>query len=57
MSKMAELFDELNYPELTYAECAECGVEIAFASDEEFAKLSAEHACILYQACQWYLVK
>ena len=48
MSKMAELFEELNYPELTYAECAECGVEIVFASDEEFAKLVAEHACVRY---------
>ena len=43
---MAELFEELNYPELTYAECAECGVEISFVTEEEFEKLSAEHACV-----------
>lgn len=28
------------------AECCECGVEISFETDDEFAKLASEHACI-----------
>jgi len=43
MAKMAELFEELNYPELDTAECAKCGAEIIFASEQEFEKLVAEH--------------
>lgn len=45
MSKMAELHAEINYPELTTAECAECGTEIVFATEEEFARLATAHAC------------
>ena len=29
--------------EMTIAECARCGTEIEFATNEEFEKLSAEH--------------
>jgi hypothetical protein len=44
MSKMAELFEELNsIPELDTAECAKCGTVIEFANDLEFDKLVAEH--------------
>ena len=42
---MASLHYELNYPELTTAECAECGGEIIFASEEEFERLSSQHIC------------
>lgn len=28
---------------ITVAECAKCGVEIEFATNEEFEQLSAEH--------------
>jgi hypothetical protein len=30
----------------------ECGVEIEFADENEFAKLVSEHACVRYW-CQW----
>jgi hypothetical protein len=43
MAKMAELFEEITHPELDTAECAKCGVEISFASEQEFEKLVAEH--------------
>jgi len=43
MAKMAELFEETNYPELDTAECAKCGTEIVFATETEFEKLVAEH--------------
>jgi len=43
MSKMAELFEEINYPELTLAECLKCGEEIVFSTGEQFDKLVAEH--------------
>lgn len=45
MSKMAELHAEINYPEITIAECAECGEEIYFTTNEEFARLATAHAC------------
>ena len=41
---MAELFETLNsIPELDFAECAKCGIEISFATPEQFDKLVAEH--------------
>ena len=40
---MAELFEQTNYPKLEVAECAKCGVEIAFANAEQFEKLVNEH--------------
>lgn len=43
MAKMAELFEETNYPELDTAECAKCGTEIVFATETEFEKLVNEH--------------
>jgi hypothetical protein len=44
MAKMAELFETLNsIPEIDFAECAKCGVEIAFANAEQFEKLVNEH--------------
>jgi uncharacterized protein with PIN domain len=44
MAKMAELFETQNsIPELDFAECAKCGTEISFASEQEFSKLVAEH--------------
>jgi uncharacterized protein with PIN domain len=45
MAKMAELHAELTtIPfELEIAECAKCGIEIVFASSEEFEKLVNEH--------------
>jgi uncharacterized protein with PIN domain len=43
MAKMAELFEEITHPELEFAECAKCGTEISFATEEEFDKLVAEH--------------
>jgi hypothetical protein len=47
MAKMAELFETQNsIPELDFAECAECGVEIMFRSENEFAELVNAHACI-----------
>ena len=48
MSKMKELFTEQTSIVFDVAECVECGVEIEFATDDEFAKLVSEHACVRY---------
>jgi len=40
---MTKIISEIAYQELTFAECAKCGIEIAFASNEEFEKLVNEH--------------
>lgn len=45
MARMAELFEERNSIIFDVAECAECGDEIEFSTDEEFTKLVNEHAC------------
>ena len=46
MSKMKELFTEQTSIVFDVAECVECGVEIEFATDDEFAELVSSHACI-----------
>jgi len=46
MSKMKELFTEQTSIIFDVAECVECGVEIEFADENEFAKLVSEHACV-----------
>ena len=48
MSKMKELFTEQTSIVFDVAECVECGVEIEFSTDDEFAKLVSEHACVRY---------
>ena len=45
MSKMKELFIEQTSIVFDVAECAECGDEIEFSTEDEFAKLVNEHAC------------
>ena len=45
MSKMKELFTEQTSIVFDVAECAECGDEIEFSTDQEFAKLVNDHAC------------
>ena len=45
---MAELFEETNSIIFDVAECAECGVEIEFSTDKEFAELVNRHACVRY---------
>lgn len=45
MSKMKELFTEQTSIVFDVAECAECGDEIEFSTEDEFAKLVNEHAC------------
>jgi hypothetical protein len=40
---MTKTINEIAYQELTFAECAKCGIEIAFASSEQFEKLVKEH--------------
>jgi hypothetical protein len=46
MSKMKELYIEQTSIIFDVAECVECGVEIEFADESEFAKLVSEHACV-----------
>jgi hypothetical protein len=48
MSKMKELYTEQTSIIFDVAECAECGVEIEFATEDEFAELVSEHACVRY---------
>jgi ferredoxin-like protein FixX len=46
MSKMKELYTEQTTIQFDTAECVECGVEIEFADESEFAKLVSAHACV-----------
>jgi uncharacterized protein with PIN domain len=43
MGLMKELYTEQTSIELDTAECVRCGVEIEFATSEEFEKLVNEH--------------
>lgn len=48
MALMKELYTESTSIEFDTAECVECGDEIQFATDDEFAKLVSAHACLRY---------